>query len=168
MGGVPIAVQQLVGGVHRRKILRAGPETHQKILYVFGRGLKRAKRQHGGRVERAGIGFQTNWDQRFTFFQWIEIHGRKILAQLGGDVPRQAAMAHHVAPVGGDVHIQHWSVLAVRHSFNAINAINGETKGGDQVTKIIQRCLRDRRQFLLEGFQRNEHQSSPPMDLRKR
>ena len=65
VGRVPVAQQQLVGGIHRRQPLGTGLQGPQEGLDRLG-GDPLAQLQHGRGVDGAGLGLQPHRDQRLA------------------------------------------------------------------------------------------------------
>ncbi len=142
VGGVAVAVQQLVGGVHRRQPLGRRAHGRQEGPHRAGGAAGPAQFQdRGGVVGRGVPGLQPDRHQRFPFGQGRVAQGAQLRPQLGRQVPGQAAVGLGVAAVGGDIHLQHRGLPFGLHP------VHGKAEARQQFAKLHSALAGQCRQF---------------------
>ncbi len=156
-----IAVQELVGGVHRGHVLGPGAQGGQEGLDGFRRPLGPAQLQHGGGVERPGVTrLEADGQKGLALLEGFHGQRRKRRAQLGGQVPGHAPVGLGITPVGGDVHVQDLGPV------HGLDPVHGEAQARQELAELGHGDAFKGGEFLPECAEFDEHQSSPPMFLR--
>ena len=162
VGRMADTVQDLVGSIHGGQVLGVGAHVAQEGLDIGRGALGFAKRQDGRRVQRAGLALQTHSQERLTLHPCAQGKWGKIRVQTGGNVTRQTAVRKHITAVGCDIHFQHSGAVAHVHG------VHRKPQRGQELAEGLGTHGVQCRQLLLQSFEFDEHQSSPPMVLRNR